>query len=118
MKRRVKRGISSGDTTAIALPWSNYFRHQVSRQQTFLLSMSLSRQPRKLIGRKMYRQDEAPNPWAERTHLDDMQKRSKLLGTTDVSYSNPRMSGDVKEVAATRTNIARLLESRNKDALE
>lgn len=27
----------------------------------------------------------------------------------------PRMSGDVKEVAATRTNIARLLESRNKD---
>lgn len=56
---------------------------------------------KKLIGRKMREQDEAPNPWAVKTDdISSMQQQRSKLG------------GEVMEVSQTRAQIQRLSENR------
>ena len=59
---------------------------------------------KRLVGRRLKEQEEAPNPWAVRSEgLDTMQQqRSKL-------------SGEVMEVSQTRAQIQRLSESRARE---
>ena len=60
---------------------------------------------KRLVGRRMREQDEAPNPWAVKSDgLDTMQQQRSKLG------------GEVLEVSQTRAQIQRLSESRAREA--